>query len=228
VHVTELGDLQAKVAAAYARLGMPSWPNPRPGMQSPRDEEYSRVIGPGRYRIVHARARLWAEVLCQQPRVDAASLAPAALDREGRLGKFDRGVRVTSPRAGTLPLLLLERDAPLPGQAAALAVLHVCVVTPDVAVAMLPDCGCDACDHGSDDLLSTIDEVIGHVVVGPFVVLRGNDWDAQWHPNVGRSGGAGNGPDHSETMQLCRRLANGEDVRLPADAHAFVGRSWLT
>jgi hypothetical protein len=65
---------------------------------------------------------------------------------------------------------------------------------------MLPDCGCDACDSGSDDLLSAIDEVIGHVVAGPFVVLRGHRWDAQWSPDGGRSAGAGSGPDHTRMM----------------------------
>lgn len=108
-----------------------------------------------------------------------------------------------------------------------LAVLHVTVVKPDVAVAMLPDCGCDACDHGSDDLIGAIDEVIGQVVGGPFVILQGKQWHAQWHPSGGSSGGAGTGPDHSRMMDLCRRLADGDDVQLPQDAVGFVGRSWL-
>lgn len=171
---------------------------------------------------------MWAEVLGHLPGIAAAPLAPAALDSEGRLGMFDRGLCLTSPRADTLPLLLLERDAPLFGQEGSLAVLHVIVVAPKVCVAMLPDCGCDACDSGSDDLLSSIDEVIGHVVAGPFVVLRGHRWDAQWSPDGGRSAGAGSGPDHTRMMELCRRLAGGEDVRIPKDAVAFVGHSWLT
>jgi hypothetical protein len=108
-----------------------------------------------------------------------------------------------------------------------LAVLHVTVVKPDVAVAMLPDCGCDACDHGSDDLIGAIDEVIGQVVGGPFVVLQGERWHAQWNPSGGSSGGAGRGPDHSRIMDLGRRLANGDDVQLPPAAVPFVGRSWL-
>jgi hypothetical protein len=222
-----LGELQAQVAVSYDRLGMPSWPNPHPGMTSPREEEYSRVTEPERYGIVHARARVWAHGLADVPGVEVETLAPAPLDDEGRLGRFDRGVRLTSPRPGTLPLLLLERDVRLPALEASLAVLRVSVVQPEVALAMLPDCGCDACDWGSDDLLRAIDQAIGNVIGGPFVALRGKGWHAQWHPDGGSSGGTGRGPDHTQVMELCRRLAGGEDVRLPDGTEAFVGRLWL-
>lgn len=226
--MVSLGELQARVATSYDRLGMPSWPNPHPGAASPRDEEYSRVTEPERYRIVHARARAWADTLCGLPGVEVETLASAPLDDEGHLGRFDRGVRLTSPRAGTLPLLLLEHDVPLPGHEVSLAAIHISVAQPDVIVEMLPDCGCDACDGGSDDLLRTIDETIGHVVGGPFVALRGNGWHAQWHPDGGGSGGTGRqAPDHRQVKEQCRRLARGEDVRLPKGAKSFVGRAWL-
>lgn len=222
-----LGELQAHVAASYDRLGMPSWPNPHPGMASPREEEYSRVTEPERYRIVHARAREWANRLGDVPGVAVETLPPAPLDEEGHLGRFDRGVRLTSPRPGTLPLLLLERDVRWPGLEASLAVVHISVVQPEVALAMLPDCGCDACDWGSADLLRAIDEAIGHVVGGPFVAVRGKRWQAQWYPDGGASGGTGRYPDFAQVMELCRRLAGGNDVRLPKGAQAFVGRAWL-
>ena len=131
------------------------------------------MTDPGRYGIVHARARVWADRLGEVPGVRVEPLAPAPLDEDGLLGRFDRGVRVTSARPGTLPLLLLERDAPVPGTDGLLAVLHVSVVRPEVAVAMLPDCGCDACDTGSEDLLGAVDDAVGWVVGGPVVALRG-------------------------------------------------------
>jgi Family of unknown function (DUF6226) len=170
----------------------------------------------------------WADALGGLPGVKALALEPAMLDHGGHLGRLDRGVRLTSPRDGTLPLLLLERDVRLPGLEAAQAVLHISVAEPGVAIDMLPDCGCDACDSGSDDLLRAIDATVGHVVGGPFVVLQGKGWHAQWNPDGGGSGGTGRGPDHAEVMQLCRRLAAREDVSLPAGAEAFVGRSWLS
>lgn len=225
--MARLDELQAQVAVNYDRLRMPSWPNPHPGMASPREEEYSRLTDPGRYGIVHARARVWADRLGGVPGVEVETLAPAPLDDEGHLGRFDRGIRLTSPRPGTLPLLLLERDVRSPGPEASLAVLHISVVRPEFGLQMLPDCGCDACDLGSDDLLQAIDETIGNVVGGPFVVLRGTGWRAWWHPDGGSSGGTGRGPDHRQVMELCRRLAGGEDVRLPDGVEAFVGRQWL-
>lgn len=162
------------------------------------------------------------------PGVAVDTLAPAAPDDEGHLG-FDRGVRLTSPRPDTLPLLLLERDVPLPEREASLAVLHISVVQPDILLEAQPDCGCDACDYGSDDMLRAIDEAIGHVVGGPFVALRGKEWHAQWHPDGGEfeSGGTGRGPDRAQMMKLCRRLASGKNVRLPKGTEAFVGHTWL-
>lgn len=222
-----LDELRAQVVANYEGLDLPSWPDPHPGRASPREEEYSRVTDPGRYRIVPARARVWAERLDDVPGVEVEALAPAPLDDEGQLGRFDRGVRVSSSRPGTLPLLLLERDVQRPGAEASLTVLHVSVVRPQVTVAMQPDCGCDACDTGADDLLDAIDQAIGNVIGGPFVALRGKGWHAQWHPDGGSSGGRPRGPDHAQMMLRCRRLAAGEDVRLPRGTEAFVGRSWF-
>ena len=215
---------RAQVAARYAARDLPCWPAHRPPMDSPRDEEYSRVTDPARYRIVHERARVWTEVLAQLPGVRAESMPPAPLDPDRHLS-FDRGTRLTSDHEGTLPLLLLERDAPT--EEGTLAVLHLAAVEPTVELAMHPDCGCDACDSGSADLLEAIDERVRHVVAGPLVILQNPRWQAQWHPDGSSSGGSGRGPDHDKVMDLCRRLAAGEDVRLPRKTRAFVGRSWL-
>src|SRR5690606_16981512 len=126
-----------------------------------------------------------------------------------------------------LPLLLLERDVVAEDREVPLAVLDVAVVRPEIVVENRPDCGCDACDGGSTDLLEAIDAAVMRVVGGPFVVLRGPGWDAQWHPDGGRAGSSGKGPDFGATMELCRRLAAGERTPLPARTTAFVGRSWL-
>jgi len=215
-------DVRTRVAASYGRLGMPSWPDPHPWAGSPLDEEYSRVTAPERYAIVHARARAWTDALGELPGVEVETLLPGSFDDGTE--RFDRGVRITSSRTGTLPLLLLERDTPL-------AVLTVAVVEPRVAVGSQPGCGCDACDSGSADLLDAIDEQIGAVVAGPYVVLRRPGWHADWHPEGGSSGGNSDGtsplPDHTEVMRWCQRLAAGEDVRLPSGTEAFVGHSWL-
>jgi hypothetical protein len=221
--VVTVNELQARVVSRFEQFGLPSWPDPHPGMVSPREEEYSRVTDPERYRVVHARAGVWAGVLEDELGVRSESLTPAAAAE--RSETFDRGIRLVPRRAGTLPLLLLERDVPTQTGDATLAVLHIGVVRPDLVVEMQPDCGCDACDSGSSDLLEAIDATIRHVVGGPFVVLRGNNWNAQWHPDGGSA--SGRGPEFRQLMDLCRRLAEGETVRLPRDAEALVGRSWL-
>ena len=185
------------------------------------------MTDPRRYGIVHARARVWADRLGEMPGVRVEPLTPSRLDWLGHLGRFDRGVRVSSPRPGTLPLLLLERDAPVDGADASLAVLYVSVVRPEVVVEIQPDCGCDACDSGSEDLLRAVDDAVARVVGGPFVVLRGDGWQARWSPDSGSSGGTPGAPNHAWLMELCRRLAAGGDVRLPETTEAFVGRSWF-
>lgn len=227
-------ELQEQVDARWADLDLPSWPSPRPPMDSPREEEYSRVSAPARYRIVHERARLWADVLSELPGVVKESLPPAPLDEDGHLGHFDRGVRLRVDRQGTLPVLLLERDAALPGTAdpdtgatATMAVLHIAVAEPRVTVAAQPDCGCDACDSGSADLLRAIDDTIREVVGGPFVALRGKGWEATWHPGGGSGGGTRRMPDFDTMMEVCRQLAAGEHVRLPRGTRAFVGQAWF-
>jgi hypothetical protein len=125
-------------------------------------------------------------------------------------------------------VLLLKRDVPTHSGDAPLAVLEIGVVWPEVVVGMHPDCGCDACDSGSGDLLEAIDSTIGHVVGGPFVALRGKKWRAQWHPEGGSADGDGRRPDFSAVMDLCRHLAEGETGRLPRHTEALVGRSWLS
>ncbi|MFW6599219.1 DUF6226 family protein [Propionibacteriaceae bacterium Y2011] len=223
-------ELRTEVSTRADRLGLPRWPAPRPPMASPRDEEYSRVTEPGRYRIVHERARIWTQALTEVLDVTASQLAPGTWQGLGSLDHFDRGVRLSAALPGTLDLVLLELDVvPFGGPAGAvLPVLGISADRPDVSVTVQPDCGCDACDSGSADLLAAIDEPIMALIGGPYVILHAERWHAQWHPGGGQSSSDGDGPDHRELMQLCVRLAAGESVELPHDATALIGRSWLS
>ncbi len=225
--MTAVGDLHPRVASEFEQLGLPSWPDPHPGPTAPRDEEYSRLTDPGRYRIVHHRARIWATVLA-----DALGARPETVknDADTTAGAqalaFDRGVRLVPQQSGALPLLFLEHDVSTqPGQAT-LAVLSVAVVGPDLVLERYPDCGCDACDTGSADLLEAVDAVVRRVVGGPYVVLRGHGWHAQWHPEGGSAGGKRSRAEFREVMEQCRRLADGEPVRLPRGTTAYVGQAW--
>jgi Family of unknown function (DUF6226) len=114
-----------------------------------------------------------------------------------------------------------------PGQAP-LAALDIAVSRPDIVVDRYPDCGCDACDSGSDHLLRGIDETITHVIGGPYVVLRGHNWHAEWHTGGGTAGSAGRSKlDFRTLMDMCRRLASGDAVRLPENTEVFVGQAWI-
>ena len=197
-------------------------------MASPGEEEYSRVTDPERYRVVHARARAWAAVLEDVLGARAETLSEGSITQDGRPHPFDRGVRLTPRDPGGLPLLFLERDAPTQAGAATLAVLDIGVGDPGAVVGSMPDCGCDACDSGSLDLFDAIDSTVGQVVGGPFVVLQSKKWRAQWHPEGGSAFNHSRGPDFENVMNLCRRLAEGQAVRLPRHTEALVGRSWLT
>ena len=225
--------LRARVAAAYDRLGLPSWPPPRAEGVEPRDEEYSRVSDLHKYRVVHGRARAWTEVLGALPGVVVERLGPVTTERHA----FARGVRIVSPVPGTLPLVLLEQDAGPTEHGDAVDSLHVAVQDPDHTIDHgAPDCGCDACDFGSADLLAGLDDDVLSIVGGPFVLLKGKGWRATWHPDgASMDGGTWSGPDDdprsspdTDTVwKFCEELAAGREPGMPPSWTALVGRSWL-
>lgn len=231
VPVASVDRVRERVEAAYQRLDLPAWPDPHPDGASPSDEEYSRVTDPDRYRIVPARARLWAEELAALPGVAAEPLParPGSVADRRPAGeeRYRWGMRISSSTSGTLPLLLIAFDVRLTDQVGWLPVLRLSVARPEAEVTALPECGCDACDRGSADLLGAVDEAIARVIGGPFVLLRHERWHAQWYPGGGSSGGSPRAPDHSRLMELCRSLAAGERVRLPSGTEAFVGLPWF-
>lgn len=217
--------LRARVADAYDRLGLPSWPPPRPEGVEPRDEEYSRVSDLHKYRVVHGRAHAWTEVLGALPGVVVERLGPVTAERRA----FTRGVRIASPVPGTLPVVLLEQDAGPTEHGDGVDSLHVAVQdTAHLLDYGHPDCGCDACDFGSAGLLEAIDDDVLSIVTGPFVLLVGKGWKATWYPDGGSMEGDTRAPsDFSAVMRACRTLADGGAPRLPRSSTALVGRSWL-
>jgi hypothetical protein len=73
-----------------------------------------------------------------------------------------------------------------------------------------------------------IDQTIGNVIGAPFVALRGEGGTRSGiRTAVARAGRHEAGPDHAQVMELCRRLAGREEVRLPSGTEALVGRPWF-
>ena len=112
--MTSIDRLQTEVQDRWSRMDMPSWPDPHAGGREPLPEEYERVTDPDRYRIVHARARLWAQVLAAngaRAEERAPEDVPAWVGESSR-SPVDRLVRIDPPAGadGALPLFLCETD----------------------------------------------------------------------------------------------------------------------
>jgi Family of unknown function (DUF6226) len=185
----DLDTVRARVATAFAETGVATraWPDPHPDRQ-PASDEYSRCSDPAKYRVVGARAQAWVRALTE---LGLATAAPAAevqaAWRDGAPGPRDAGsVRaewVRPVRTDAVPLLVCFRGF----GGGTDNVVTLGAGSPAVEVATVPDCGCDACDSGSADLLEDFDEHVLDVVTGDFthVTTRGgtavgrrNGWSA--------------------------------------------------
>ncbi|GAB2481544.1 DUF6226 family protein [Jatrophihabitans fulvus] len=177
----DLTDLVRDVDAAFAVTGAdtPRWDDPHHG-RDVRDEEYSRVTDPQKYRIVTARAHAWERA------VTTAGLAIAHRD--------DEGVELRPLAPGALPVrfrFMTVDDVPRTG-------VVVTAGGPALDLVHVPDCGCDACDSGSDGLLDQIDEHVAAVVSGELVrVTLPNGWVMSTGPGSyqGSFRGDGSGVD---------------------------------
>lgn len=167
VPVMEQNVLHRAVAEAFTRTGeaTPPWPDPHAGRDA-REEEYERCTHPEKYRILAARAEAWTRALCEGALAvaeEADNLA-GLWHKPGDVTVVD-AVRLRPVRADALPLVF--------GYAAVDGVSGAALVIgagePAVQVGLLPDCGCDACDGGSDGLLEAVDELVMAVVSGAFV-----------------------------------------------------------
>lgn len=213
--MTTLPRLRAEVARRYAALDLPAWPAPHPDGAPPREEEYSRVTDPQRYRIAGARARVWAEVLAEAGAVVVPDpVRGIPLDEAGRAdlaAPVDRALRVAPPACvdGASPWWLLETDVPQDDDGGVLPVLRVAVGAPGQVHALLPDCGCDACDPGSDELLEAVDQA----------VVRA-DGTAEGQARVP-------GWSFEALTDACRDLAAGGRPRLPRGTEATVRAGWF-
>jgi Family of unknown function (DUF6226) len=164
-------DLLASVDATFEVTGrrFAAWPDPHPD-RSPLDEEYSRVADPGKWRIIGARAEAWLVALVE--------VGLATVER-------DAAVQWTET-PGTV-VTRSDRLVPRPIDAVCLVVARsriadvddagvtLGVGDPAVCIAWIPECGCDACDSGSQSELDQLDAQILAVVSGRFRRLSAGD-----------------------------------------------------
>lgn len=136
--------------------GLATWPDPHPD-RDPPEEEYSRCLDPGKYRIIGARVQAWATALAEAQiaaRVDHAS-----------------GFDIVPRRPGAVPITVAITG--FEGLADNGLTLSVDSPGGSVELLRLPDCGCDACDSGSADLLTQVDEFFLHVLDGGVYKITG-------------------------------------------------------
>ncbi|MDY6054530.1 DUF6226 family protein [Micrococcus sp.] len=235
--MTTTDHLRAEVARRFAALDMPSWPAPHAEDSAPAEEEYSRVSEPERYRIVIERARLWAQVLAEAGAVvvpEAVRSAPA-FPWNPEEEPVQRALRVDPPAgvAGAAPWWLLESDVPQ-NDGGTLPVLRVAVGRPDQVREALPDCGCDACDPGSADLLDAVDEAVlgavsaGVTLTGRCGLLRRRDWHVVWDASGRAEGDAG--PrwwPFRRLVRACEELASGGQPALPRGTRVSIRAAWF-
>ena len=183
-------ELSAAVDQAFlvTSAGLPHWPDPRPDGRPPSDEEYSRCVDPGKYRLLLARAEAWATALGDLG-LGAARETPAAPQWQvhGRR-PVSRAVLVEPHAEGAVPLLFVhwDRDADF------VPMVEVRVGPSGVPVVRAPDCGCDACDDGSASQLAALDAAIAPVVTGEWlhiaapglsIVATAHRWSAHGRRN---------------------------------------------
>jgi hypothetical protein len=143
-------------------------------MEGPLDEEYSRCLDWGKYRILKARADAWVLALTRLGLAVVEEIeGPGQVwrDQPPRV-ELDRAIWLRPVRAGAIPMLLGfwgPPDAPD-------TTVYVGAGEPAVLALLTPGCGCDACDDGSDHLLREVDKHLLSIVNGDFVhLVRGRN-----------------------------------------------------
>jgi len=192
----------------------PGWPDPHPD-RNPGNDEYSRVTDVGKYRILDARVDAWVAAL------EAAGIARSVeVSAEpwvaGLRPPADHGrVRRLEPAAAGGLCLVLATTL-VDGRPFGLDVGTARAGEAPAVLAVVPDCGCDACDSGSVDLLTELDCVVLTVARGGVVRAgRGEDVATRtWH---GWSLGNGADPGWLD-----------ETASVPHWVDRWIGAPWLS
>ncbi|KQO47679.1 MULTISPECIES: DUF6226 family protein [unclassified Frigoribacterium] len=174
------------------------------------EEEYSRVTEPERYAVVGARARSWIDAL-EGLGLGTAQIVEAPPWAYGPSAA--RAVRVTPVTVDALSILVVMGSTEGIEDTVALG-----VGDPAVLIGMEPFCGCDACDSGSDYLLTAIDDMFTGIMDGGFLYAEGKDWKL----TVGVNGWSASGSQDFDSL-IDKARAGTSIGRL-----MITGGPWLT
>ncbi|MDN4161088.1 DUF6226 family protein [Nocardioides abyssi] len=194
----------------------PGWPDPH-GEREPSDEEYSRCLDPGKYRILSARVDAWARVLTSRGvTYDDTERTAAWHDAIRSPAEMANGRRFSSTQPSGAALLTATTVVGGEPYGLDLAISHESLAA--TFVDTVPDCGCDACDSGSADLLYVLDGWFLTVARGG--VLR--VWSDSASLTRTRDGWEGSGIG---AAQLERWLD--ETVPTPANVGRVIAQPWF-
>ncbi|AXE37204.1 hypothetical protein JS278_00005 [Acidipropionibacterium virtanenii] len=219
---------------AHAGLGAPSWPDPHQGRRV-TEAEYGRFTDPERYRVLSLRLQAWSQVLSEQFGVTVDHDVPQRIRTPA---DPDDSATVTattstwrSPRPDTLALRVTTLD--VDGQ----TFIELGIDADPLDFVVIPECGCDACDSGSADLISQLDNVIGSAAQGDLTVVTGprrahddaaSDSAEPTFLIVGTgSGWSFDGDDPAEPAEIIDAVRSGDDPHLPSGCTVRHGAGWL-
>jgi hypothetical protein len=161
--------LRAAVRDAFKITGQttPTWADPRPDGEPPRESDFESCEDPGKFRILAARAEAWTAALTQTGLAEAETLEGSDdLWREvPETGPAIRVVRLRPKRDSAVPMLF--GFCWLQGEPEARVVIGA--GEPAAVAGISPQCECDACDVGSDLLVEDFDDAVLTVVTGQLV-----------------------------------------------------------
>ena len=216
--VIALQELLVAVEDAFVHTGRSStpWPDPHPDRSLIPDEAYSRLTNPARWRILGQRTDAWLTALVQAGLANVGPDATVTWTTQPPpvISRAERAIPVV---AGALELVVAHSQIGDVDDAG----LVLGVGSPTECINLFPDCGCDACDSGSQNELDHLDSHMLSIVTGSFrrlsdgeaviTVIGDGGWSATGFSSTGRRIG----------RQVEAVLDN------PHGWSELTGRSWL-
>jgi hypothetical protein len=167
-----IDELLSSVDAAFEVTGATTrgWPDPHPD-RDPLEEEYSRCLDQAKYGILQTRLDAWRQVLTARGLVQVSEIAATEWVGQSRPPQERPSELHFVPTAADGLILVaattIVNDAPF-GLDLGVRSLE----GPSAYLASLPDCGCDACDSGSADLLGQLDRCMISIAQGGVIHAR--------------------------------------------------------
>jgi Family of unknown function (DUF6226) len=160
-----LEELQGALEAAFVQTSRDAtpWPDPHPNRRSVPEEAYSRLTDPAKWQILGARTDAWLIALVESGLATVEPDADVTWQTEPP-PVISRVERVIPVIAGALELVIAHSQIGDVNDAGVV----LGVGNPAECINWFPDCGCEACDSGSQNELDHLDNHLLGIVTGTF------------------------------------------------------------